>query len=161
MALDYVKLSNEIIEKTGGAANIKSSSYCMTRLRLVLANEGKVNDADVEAIKGVKGVIKQGGQYQIVIGPEVSNLHKEFQKHIKVTDEGEAEGDSKAKGNILQRLVGFISGCMLPLLPAMLGAGMLKVILVIANIFFGVPATDPTYSIFFAVSDAFFYFLPV
>ena len=50
----------------------------MTRLRLVLVDERKADDAKVGKIKGVKSVIKQGGQYQVVIGNEVSNLFKEL-----------------------------------------------------------------------------------
>lgn len=49
------------------AGNIASASHCMTRLRLVLNDEGKANDDVLKAIKGVKSVIKQGGQYQVVI----------------------------------------------------------------------------------------------
>ena len=80
MALDYVKTSKEIIEALGGKDNILSASHCMTRLRLVLADESKANDNRVGSIKGVKSVIRQGSQYQIVIANEVSNLFKEFQK---------------------------------------------------------------------------------
>ena len=76
--MDYVETSKKIVEAVGGVGNIASATHCMTRLRLVLNDEGKANDAAVEGIKGVKSVIKQGGQYQVVIGNEVSNLFKEF-----------------------------------------------------------------------------------
>ena len=79
----------------------------MTLLRLVLNDEGKANDDAVKAIKGVKSVIKQGGQYQVVIGNEVSNLFKEFKKLGNFSDEGGA-APQKAEGNIVQRLFGFI-----------------------------------------------------
>ena len=80
MALDYVATSKKILDAVGGAGNIVSATNCMTRMRLVLADEGKANDDAVKAIKGVKSVIKQGGQYQVVIGNEVANLMKEFNK---------------------------------------------------------------------------------
>ena len=60
MALDYVATSQKIVDAVGGAGNIASASHCMTRLRLVLNDEGKANDDAVKAIKGVKSVIKQG-----------------------------------------------------------------------------------------------------
>ena len=80
MALDYQATSKKIVDAVGGAGNIASAGHCMTRLRLVLNDEAKANDDAVKAIKGVKSVIKQGGQYQVVIGNEVSNLFKEFKK---------------------------------------------------------------------------------
>lgn len=80
MALDYVETSKKIIEAVGGVSNIASATNCMTRLRLTLKDESRTNDERVQQIKGVKSVIRQGGQYQIVIGNEVSNLFKEFKK---------------------------------------------------------------------------------
>ena len=68
MALDYVATSKKIVEAVGGADNIISATHCMTRLRLVLKDESKAKDDLVKSIKGVKSVIKQGGQYQVVIG---------------------------------------------------------------------------------------------
>ena len=136
MAMDYVSVSKQIIEGVGGVSNIANATHCMTRLRLVLHDESKTNDKTVEGIKGVKSVIKQGGQYQIVIGGEVANLFKEFSKQGN-WGENSSAAPQKAEGNVIQRMFGFISGCMTPLLPAMLGTGMVKVILVLLTTFAG------------------------
>lgn len=157
--MDYVETSKKIVEAVGGAGNIASASHCMTRLRLVLHNEGKADDAKVEGIKGVKSVIKQGGQYQVVIGNEVSNLFKEFKKLGNWGEDGGAS--AKAEGNPVQRLFGFVSGCMTPMLPAMLGAGMLKVVLTLLTTFAGMSTESSTYILLFAFADAFFTFLPI
>ena len=133
----------------------------MTRLRLVLHDESKANDAKVNKIKGVKSVIKQGGQYQVVIGNEVSNLFKEFNKMGRFDGSSKAAAPAKAEGNPVQRVRGFVAGCMTPLLPAMLGAGMLKVVLTLLTTFCGVDATGSTYRLIFAFADGFFMFLPV
>ena len=159
MALDYVKTSKDIIEAVGGAENIDSATNCMTRLRLILKDESKANDETVKAIKGVKGVMKQGGQYQIIIGNEVSNLFKEF---AKLGNFGENSDAPKKKEKFsIQGLFGYVAGCMTPLLPAMLGTGMLKVVLTICTTFFGMDSTGATYQMFYSLADAFFYFLPV
>ena len=160
MALDYVTTSKQIIEAVGGASNIATATHCMTRLRLVLNDEKKADDAKVNKIKGVKSVIKQGGQYQIVIGNEVSNLFKEFEKHGNFSETGDA-APKKPEGNIVQRLMGFVAGCMTPLLPAMLGTGMVKVLLTLLTTFGVMSATGPTYTFLFGMADSFFYFLPV
>ena len=161
MAMDYVETSKMIIEGVGGADNIASATHCMTRLRLVLNDESKANDAKVNKIKGVKSVIKQGGQYQVVIGNEVSNLFKEFEKLGKFSGEGKSSAAPKVKGNPVQRLFGFVAGCMTPMLPAMLGAGMLKVVLTLLTTFCGMDATGSTYTLIYAFADAFFMFLPI
>lgn len=160
MALDYVSTSKQIIEAVGGAGNIATATHCMTRLRLVLNDESKADDAKVNKIKGVKSVIKQGGQYQVVIGNEVSNLFKEFEKMGNFSETGNA-APPKPEGNIAQRLMGFVSGCMTPLLPAMLGTGMVKVLLTLLTTFGLMSSTGPTYTFLFGMADSFFYFLPV
>ncbi|MBQ9063288.1 MAG: PTS glucose transporter subunit IIA [Eubacterium sp.] len=160
MALDYVKTSKDIIEGVGGAGNIVSAGHCMTRLRLVLQDESKADDAKVNAIKGVKSVIKQGGQYQVVIGNEVSNLFKEFEKMGNFGGGGAAP-EKKPEGNPVQRVFGFIAGCMTPLLPAMLGTGMVKVLLTLLTTFGAMSAESSTYILLYGMADSFFYLLPV
>ncbi len=159
MALDYVSTSKQIIEAVGGVSNIATATHCMTRLRLVLNDESKADDAKVNKIKGVKSVIKQGGQYQIVIGNEVSNLFKDFEKMGNFSESGAVE--KKPEGNPVQRLFGFVAGCMTPLLPAMLGTGMVKVLLTLLTTFGLMSSTGPTYLILYGMADSFFYFLPI
>lgn len=159
MAMDYVEVSKKIVNAVGGADNISSATHCMTRLRLILKDQSKADDSKVENIKGVKSVIKQGGQYQVVIGNEVSNLFKEFSKLGKFTDGGGEP--AKAEGPLIQRLCGFIAGCLTPMLPAMLGTGMLKVVLTLLTTLKIISTTDATYQIFYSIADGFFYFMPV
>ncbi len=68
---------------------------------------------------------------------------------------------AKGEGNAVQRLIGFVADCMTPLLPAMLGCGMVKVLLTLLTTFCGLSTTDPSYVLIFSFADAFFNFLPV
>ena len=158
MALDYQETSRKILAAVGGAENISNATNCMTRLRLTLKDETKANDDQVKSIKGVKSVVKQGGQYQIVIGNEVSNLFKEFSKLGNFTEGSKA---AKPAGNAVQRLFGFVAGCMTPLLPAMLGTGMVKVLLTLLTTFGLMDKATSGYVILYGMADSFFYFLPV
>ena len=160
MALDYVETSKKIIEAVGGVGNISSAGNCMTRLRLVLKDESKANDAKVQGIKGVKGVMRQGGQYQIIIGNEVSNLFKEFKKHGNWGEDG-GGAPAKATGNPIMRMFGFVSGCMTPLLPGLLGCGMIKVLLTILTNFAGMSTDTSAYTILYSMGDCFMFFLPI
>ena len=161
MALDYAATSKKILDAVGGAGNIVSATNCMTRMRLVLNDESKANDDAVKAIKGVKSVIKQGGQYQVVIGNEVSNLMKEFNKLGNFSEDGGGKAPAKAEGNPIQRMFGFVAGCLTPMLPGMLGTGMVKVLLVLLTTLKVMSDTGPTYTFLYSMADSFFYFLPV
>ena len=85
--MDYSVVARDILEEVGGEANIVNVSHCMTRLRLTLKDESVVSDENVKAIKGVVGVMKKAGQYQIVIGNEVSKCYNEFLKLGKFGDQ--------------------------------------------------------------------------
>lgn len=160
MAMDYESVSKQILEKVGGSKNITSAEHCMTRLRLILADESKADDEAVKAIKGVKSVIKQGGQYQVVIGNEVGSLFPVFKKAAGITGDA-AAAPAKAEGPLLQRIFGFVAGIMTPLLPGMLGTGMVKVLLTLLTAVGVMDSTQTTYQILYGMADSFFYFLPI
>ena len=47
----------------------------MTRLRFTLKDESIVDDEAVKKTKGVMGIMKKAGQYQIIIGNDVANVY--------------------------------------------------------------------------------------
>ena len=65
---DYGQLAKEVVAAVGGKENIVNVTNCMTRLRFVLKDDTIPNKDEVSKIKGVKGVMNQGGQYQVIIG---------------------------------------------------------------------------------------------
>lgn len=160
MAFDYAKSAQTMLEKVGGEKNVSGLSHCMTRLRFVLKDSTIPKDSEIEKVPGVIRVVRQGGQYQVVIGNEVSNVYKELLKlgHFEENTGNNGEGP---KENLFSRMCGFVAGCMTPLLPAMLGCGMLKVVLTLLTTFGLVDTTGSTYVILSAAGDAFFYFLPI
>ena len=58
----------QIIEAIGGADNISTATHCVTRLRLILKDEGKVDKEKLDDIDIVKGSFSSNGQFQVVIG---------------------------------------------------------------------------------------------
>lgn len=160
MAFDYAKTASTLLEKVGGEKNVNSVTHCMTRLRFLLKDGNVPADTEVERVPGVIRVIRQGGQYQVVIGNEVSSVFQELTKLGNFSDSaGGAPGNSEE--GIFSRLCGFIAGCMTPLLPAMLGCGMMKVVLTLLTTFNLIDASGSTFTILTAVGDAFFYFMPI
>lgn len=165
MAKDYAVVSKNIVEHIGGTQNIASVTHCMTRLRFVLKDESKADDAAVKATDGVLGVVKQGGQFQVIIGNHVGTAYQEILKLGDFGEESEvARGEKKEPltlkkigNNILDAIV----GTMTPLIPAIIGGSMVKLLvmlLAMANI---LPADGDTYKIINAIGDGAFYFLPI
>ena len=72
---NYKKLAATIIEKVGGKENVSSVTHCMTRLRLVLKDEGLASDDALNAIPEIISVVRAGGQVQLVIGPTVDKVY--------------------------------------------------------------------------------------
>ena len=79
MALDYRKCAQEIFDNLGGKDNIVSAAHCATRLRLVIADNSKLNTEALDNIEGVKGMFENGGQLQLIIGTgTVNKVYEEF-----------------------------------------------------------------------------------
>ncbi|MER2260148.1 MAG: inositol monophosphatase family protein, partial [Priestia megaterium] len=68
-----------IVEAVGGKENISAATHCVTRLRLVLKDEGKVNQRMLDEHELVKGSFSTNGQFQVVIGQgTVDKVYKEM-----------------------------------------------------------------------------------
>ena len=73
--MDYKNLAEQILQLVGGDENIKSAWHCATRLRFLLKDEKQAQTEKIEALDGVITVVQAGGQYQIVIGNNVSQVY--------------------------------------------------------------------------------------
>ncbi|WP_010238196.1 PTS transporter subunit EIIC [Clostridium arbusti] len=164
--MDYSVTAKKILEKLGGENNINSIMHCMTRLRFHLKDENIVDDEQIKKIKGVMGVMgvmKKGGQYQIIIGNDVAVCYNELLKlgNFQKSKATNSEKDNKPKQNILSTLLDVISGCMTPIIPAIMGAGMIKVLIVLLHLSGVLSDKSQTYTILSTMGDGAFYFLPV
>lgn len=157
--MDYAIVAKKILEKIGGESNVNSVQHCMTRLRFVLKDERKADDEAIKKIKGVMGVTKQGGQYQVIIGNNVGTCYKELVK-LGNFQEG-SSNEVKEKKGVINTILDVVSGCMSATMPAIVGAGMIKVLLVILPMIGVLSNTSQTYTILNALGDATFYFLPL
>ena len=160
--MDYSVTAKELIKKLGGEKNVDSLTHCMTRLRFVLKDESGIDDKAVENIPGVMGIMKKGGQYQVIIGNNVAKCYSEINKLYGFSDTASSNG-KKVKRNPVTVALDFISGCMTPMIPAIIAGGLIKVLLVVLgpSLLNVISATGDTYIIMNAIGDAAFYFLPV
>lgn len=158
--MDYSVVAKRIIEELGGEKNVNSVMHCMTRLRFVLKDESIVDDEKVKKIKGVMGVMKKGGQYQVIIGNNVGTCYKEILKLGNFSDSSSSSEGTKEKKGIVTTVLDVVSGCMSGTMTALVGAGMVKVLLVILTTIGLLSDTSQTYKMLYSLGDATFYFLP-
>lgn len=165
MPKDYAPIVKSIIEHVGGIDNIADVTHCMTRLRFVLKDDSKADSDAVKEIDGVIGVVNQGGQFQVIIGNSVSYAYKEVLKLGNFGEESKvAKGEVKEKltlkkvgSSILDALISTMS----PLIPAIIGGSMIKLLVMVLEMLGVLPADSSTYIILNAVGDGAFYFLPI
>lgn len=128
MALDYSKCAKEIYENLGGRDNIVQAAHCATRLRLVVADNSRINKKALEDIEGVKGMFESNGQLQLIIGTgTVNKVYDEFLKVSGMTaatkDEVKAAAASKAPA--WKRALKSIGDVFVPILPAIVASGLM------------------------------------
>ncbi|GAA0317858.1 PTS system trehalose-specific EIIBC component [Bacillus carboniphilus] len=118
----------EIIEAVGGKENIAAATHCVTRLRFALKDEAIVDKEKLENIDLVKGAFSASGQYQVVIGQgTVDKVYKELaaQTGIEHASKEDVKNEAAQKLNPLQRAIKTLADIFIPILPAIVTAGLL------------------------------------
>ncbi len=161
-----------ILEAIGGKDNISTATHCVTRLRLVLHDESKVDTKALEENELVKGSFSANGQFQVVIGQgTVDKVFKIFAElaEIESASKQDVKDAAASKQNILQRGVKTLADIFIPILPAIVTAGLLlgiNNILTAPDIFFSDPLVEvyPQWadlaSIINLIANTAFVFLP-
>ena len=118
----------DIVEAVGGKDNLDTATHCVTRLRLVLKDDDKVDKDRLSNNDLVKGQFKADNQYQIVIGPgTVDEVYKQLiaETGISESSKDDAKAAAAKKGNPIQRLIKLLGDIFIPILPAIVTAGLL------------------------------------
>lgn len=153
--------AKEIVRLVGGESNINSLVHCATRLRFELKDGSKFKKEDLEKLSYVLKVLISGGQYQVVIGPNVDNYYDAILATTKIQGNKQSETMETEKVKISDRILKVISGAFSPLIPLMAGSGMIKALLTLFTTIGVMSDTGSTYLILSAAGNACFYFMPV
>ena len=129
--MDYKAIGKKIISLVGGTENIRQLTHCATRLRFEFYKKEKVDVKSIENIPGVIGVVEKGGQFQVIIGNEVQTAFRAISEEMKHSEEndGNRELDREEKPTIVNRIISVISTTFTPVIPALIGGGMIKAVL--------------------------------
>jgi PTS system sucrose-specific IIC component len=146
--LTLEELAKRIYEGVGGMDNVQSIVHCMTRVRMKINDEDKVDLAELKAIPGVLGVVEDE-QLQVIIGPGKVNkvaqqmvdmagvkLGEPISSGGKTTntsgknlvneraEEMKAAQKSKQKPSKIKAVLKDISNIFVPMIPAFVGTGI-------------------------------------
>jgi PTS system N-acetylglucosamine-specific IIB component len=75
--MNFRETAEQVLAGLGGADNIKSMEPCITRLRVELRDNSKLDEAQLKRA-GAHGVMKMGGAIQVVMGPQADNIESEI-----------------------------------------------------------------------------------
>lgn len=116
-----------LLTYVGGKENIKAVSHCVTRMRFVLADPNKADIAKIEALPCTKGTFTQSGQFQVIIGNEVSEFYNAFTAYagIEGVSKDAVKDSAKSNQTVLQRIMGALGEIFAPLIPALICGGLI------------------------------------
>ena len=115
-----------LLDLVGGKENIQAVSHCMTRMRFVLVDPKKADEKAIEELPSVKGTFTQAGQYQVIIGNDVSVFYNEFTAYagIEGVSKDAVKAAAKTNQNPLQKIMGTLGEIFAPLIPALICGGL-------------------------------------
>lgn len=163
--MQYEDLCNAVIQGVGGKDNVVDVSHCITRLRFHLKDEAKADTAGLKATKGVIDVIQAGGQYQVVVGPQVEGIYNDllaiggFEAQAPVDVNEDAGTDEKT--DPFSRLLGFISSIFQPILGTLMAGGFIVSMLSLVSVFWPDFSSTTTHTVLYAIGYSVFEFFPI
>ncbi|MFP4371932.1 MAG: PTS transporter subunit EIIC [Halanaerobium sp.] len=126
-------LVKEIVQKLGGKDNIAAAANCMTRLRIDLKDDSKVNIKDLKAVEGVMGVVEDE-TLQIIVGPgtakkclDILKSDYNISSNLEVGEDwkkNKAAVKGGQKQSKLKKGLKTIGKIFIPLIPAIIAAGI-------------------------------------
>ena len=160
MNSQYDNLAKTIVKNLGGASNIASLTHCVTRLRVVLKDESKIQVDALNSTDGIAGTIKGYGQYMIIIGIHVTDVYDAVCEVAQIDSE-HAVKKATVKQTPFQLLVGIMTGVFAPFFGVLAACGILKGLLPLLVAVGILDTTGSTYNILYSLADGFFYYMPI
>ena len=127
MAGRFTEDSKKLLEYVGGRENIAAVSHCVTRMRFVLNDPSKADTGAIESLASAKGTFTQAGQFQVIIGNEVSTFYNDFVAvaGIEGVSKDAVKKAAKQNQNMLQRIMSSLAEIFAPLIPAIIVGGLI------------------------------------
>ncbi|MCF0105353.1 MAG: PTS transporter subunit EIIC [Holdemanella sp.] len=163
---DYSALADEILIKAGGKENITACMRCATRLRLHLKDVDKINLNEFEHLGGAFGAKIVGNQLQIIYGNSVGDITNAVAKagnfETKLIDEKiDNVPEKRTVKDYFKSFFTTVSECVVPMMPVLIGTGMLILVLQLLTQFGVMSPEGSTYKVLYCASQVGFYYMTV
>lgn len=119
----YEKLASFIINNIGGKDNIVNITHCMTRLRIKLKDNDKVNIEELESNNNIISCQKAEGKLQVIIGTQVGEVYEEIIQQIGKVKTN--EGTSQEGNSLINRFAATITKIVVPALGVLCACGII------------------------------------
>lgn len=161
---NFKNIATEILNSVGGKDNISDIYHCATRLRIVVNNPDLVDQDKLKKVDGIKGVVIKGQEIQSFIGTKVSEYYSKLVPELHLNENVNSKQNKPEKltfKNALSKILDFISGIVLPIMPVIVAAGFLLAILNMCKTFFGMNPKSGTAIVLTSIASAGFYYIPI
>ena len=166
------QIAEQVLQGVGGKGNVAGLTHCMTRLRFNLRDEDKADRGALQSINGVISVVSAPGQLQVVIGSNVDKVYDElcsmggFEKQKAINENLDKKRREPGVKGALKWIFGGIadgvSGCVVPLIPFIMVAGILRMIpTLFGDTWHLMDTAGDLYKLFTFTGGAGLYFLPI
>ena len=164
ISLDYGKCAGDIFSHLCGKENIISAAHCATRLRLVIADNSKIDTKALEEVEGVKGLFDSNGQLQLIIGTgTVNKVYDEFLSVTGLTAASKADVKAAAASRmpLWKKILKTPGDVFVPILPAIVASGLMMGLVEAIPKFWPAFGSSDWYSFLDLVANTAFALLPV
>lgn len=166
---DSKQIAADVLEAVGGKSNVSFVTHCMTRLRFTLKDRAIVDDVTVKRVEGVIGAQESGGQFQVIIGQNVPKVYDElcgiggFSRQAAVDENLDAPAEKLTPAVIGKRILSYVSGSVVPMIPVLLASGLFKTVgVILGPSMTGILVADNDLIRFIdMIYSAAFYFMPI
>lgn len=161
---NFKNIATDILNSVGGKDNISDIYHCATRLRIVVNNPDLVDQEKLKKVDGIKGVVIKGQEIQSFIGTKVNEYYSKLVPELHLNEKVNLKQNKSEKltfKNALSKVLDFISGIVLPIMPVIVAAGFLLAILNMCKTFFGMNPKSGTAIVLTSIASAGFYYIPI
>ncbi|MBC3186033.1 PTS transporter subunit EIIC [Corynebacterium sp. zg-331] len=127
--MEHKEVAGRVLAAVGGEDNLVAAAHCATRLRMVLKDGSRIDRERLDNDPDLKGTFEAGGMFQVIVGPgDVDRVFAQMEaqttKNIAVSTE-ELKEVAATGGNPVTRAVKVLSDIFVPLIPILVGGGLL------------------------------------
>ncbi|MEJ5114806.1 PTS transporter subunit EIIC [Erwinia billingiae] len=125
-------LAGHLLQGIGGEENITRLENCMTRVRIEVNDDARLDLTRLRQLDGVKGYVKQGSQHQFIVGPGAAAKVVEAMRSLMASAPSQPLSIDRTRAQVKQKYKAPMSDALrqlanvfIPLIPAFIASGLI------------------------------------